>query len=484
MRIKRVLQGTALTALAAAAWMGAGTADASAAEFPKDNVEVSLSGDPSMRVTIPDDGCKEIMFGVATFNKNKGVKIADTAWDVYETSEVDEDEGIIINLSKLNNTKDNYVAVKSESTDPIYIRIRGSVKGQKAKYNPKEFKLEITNPKKVEGSDVKTETDVNGNWEYRTSYGYWDEIPFQTWVPELNEDGEYKYGENGKPIGKYEVNSELFKEYQYQGATLYVRAAGKSITEERTNPDGNYKYTVSVLKEDTAGVKVVNSDKNAKLYDAGWMPGKESKVNIAKMANGPKVTADYVKGIVKVPAGSEYRLIASGCAIVTDKENKPFDNASKSDKTVADLLKTANGETGVATSGVIEVRKKATDKKSPSKWTRIAIGIPDAIKFTAKEIDKDAITIATGNAVEIADGIKIEAQSKGKDKVYSGKVKVTAGSYDITVTSGGKTKTIKATRNINVDVSDGGEIEIAKAGVKKTQTWVSAGAKLKINIKK
>jgi len=36
MRIKRVLQGTALTALAAAAWMGAGSADASAA------VDISL----------------------------------------------------------------------------------------------------------------------------------------------------------------------------------------------------------------------------------------------------------------------------------------------------------------------------------------------------------------------------------------------------------------------------------------------------------
>lgn len=466
MRIKRVLQGTALTALAAAAWMGAGTVDAAAATFDSKNVDVYLDGNPTMSVTMPKDS-NEIMVGVGTFNKNKGVKIADTAWDVYEKSDIQEDyDQIKVDLSKLNNTKDNYIAVKSESTDPIYIRIKGSVKGQKAKYSPKDFKLDITNPKKVEGSDVKTETTVNGNWEYRTSYGDWSDIPFFLW----NEKSE-----------KEDIpNTELFKEYQYQGATLYVRAAGQSISVE--DEDGS---PIPTLKEDTSGVTVVGSSDKGKLYDAGWMPGKESKVNIAKMANGPKVTADYVKGIVKLPAGAEYRLIASGGSIITDKDDKPFDSTSKSDKTVAELLKTAN-DTGktAATSGVIEVRKKATDKKSPSKWTRVPIEIPSAITFNDTVVENGEVKLATGTSVEVGEGIKIEANSKGKDKVYAGDVTVTAGSYDITVTAGGKTKTIKATKNTKVTVSDGGEIEIAKAGVKKDQKWASASAKLKIKIVK
>lgn len=43
MRIKRVLQGTALAALAAAAWMGAGS-DASAAQTKVDDIVIEYNG--------------------------------------------------------------------------------------------------------------------------------------------------------------------------------------------------------------------------------------------------------------------------------------------------------------------------------------------------------------------------------------------------------------------------------------------------------
>lgn len=470
MRIKRVLQGTALTALAAAAWMGAGTADASAAALTTEDVDFcfgclddddnQLEG-PHMHIR-PDKDSKEIMVAVAASSK-KGLKIADTAWDVYEV-EVDDDDNaksIVVDLSKLNNTKDNYVAIKADSSKPMYIRIRGSVKSQQIKYNPKTAGLDINVKKVTDGSNI---TKDNVDWEYRTSYGSWTYVPLTI------------FNDKNEEI----ANPDLFKEYQYQGATLYVRAAGKNTTVKDPNKEKD------VAKLVAAGtIDIVGSTEKGDLYDAGWMPGKETKVNIAKMANGPKVNVDYVKGIVKVPAGTEYRLIASGSSIVTDKEN-PFDNASKSDKTVAELLKAANeGVTPAtaATSGVIEVRKKATDKKSPSKWTRVDIEIPDAIVFDNKTVQNNKVKIATGGSVNIGDGITIAA-NVNKKKEYAGNVTIKAGDkYGITVEAGGKKVTIKAGKeNKKVTVATGSKIKIAKAGDKKAKTWAGKETELQIDI--
>ncbi len=449
MRIKRVLQGTALTALAAAAWMGAGTVDASAAEFPFQNVHIySVSEDeevttPTMGIEVPD-GCKEIMFGVASGNETKGVKIADTAWDVYDV----EEDSVSIDLSKLSITKDNYVAVKSESTDPIYIKIGSSVTSQQTKYNSGTGKLEITIKKAA-----STEKVDNVDWEYRTAYGSWIGAPFYSKSTETVE------GE--KPPRKYDADKIVFTEYQPQGATLYVRAGAKL----------NYELEKTTKTIKDAAVK--DGSKTYSLYDGGLMPGKESKVSIAKMANGPSVSADYVNGKVNIPAKTEYRVIASGGAITGDKtkDNAPIQNASKDAKSVRDLLDISSK---TATSGVIEVRKAATDKKAASKWTRVAIEIPDNIVVNAGIDEKHTIT-ATGAATEgkVAEGITITPQTK-KDKSYSGTIEVKAGTYDINVKIGATGKAVVVKANGTKKISKATDvIYIGKAGNKKGKVWAS-----------
>ena len=129
MEMNKIMKGTALTALAAATWFAAGTTDA-AAKDATNSIDIS---DVYFSLGAYDDsdegyydtynpyvgadveGATEIHIGIGTYNKNKGtVKVS--SWDVY-------DNGSAADLSKLNSTKDNYIAIKTEKSDPIYIKI-------------------------------------------------------------------------------------------------------------------------------------------------------------------------------------------------------------------------------------------------------------------------------------------------------------------------------------------------------------------------
>lgn len=429
MRTKRVLQWTALTALAAAAWMGAGTVDASAAEAPVfsiDNVG-SISTGGALTIKTKDTGYKEIMFGVASYNKNKNtVKIADTAWDVYETG---NSESISIDLSKLSLTKDNYIAIKSESTKPIYLKVEASVKSQKVKYDATSHKLGIENIKKV-GTDVN-ESSIK--WEYRTTYSSWCD---------------------------FDEKNDVFTEYEPQGATLYVRAKAGTLDQS-----------------EESGVKDATNNP-VKVYKFALMPGKESKVNIKKMANGPSVSVNYTAGSLKLPNNTEYRVIASGGAI-PDKTQ-----AGGGTKTVAELLEASDVKT--ATSGTIEVRKTASGSKTASKWTRIDMEIAGKIDITnAKQggtvlpLGDTASIEATGGAITLANGITIEVTTatsgSNKGKVNGIKVTVpTDAKYDFNFDVGGtKPTTVKnGASGKTIKITEGKEIKIGIAGNKKSKQWV------------
>jgi len=80
MSIKRVLQGTALTAFAAIAWFGDGSANASASVSIQD--VVFDEEDISLEVQFSDT---ELMAGIANVDKKRKAKV--TAWDVYEPAD-------------------------------------------------------------------------------------------------------------------------------------------------------------------------------------------------------------------------------------------------------------------------------------------------------------------------------------------------------------------------------------------------------------
>ena len=494
MRIKRVLQGTALTALAAVAWAGVGTTDAAAADvpaansFPVQDISFELGeeeeGYIGVKIEAPTDNTKEIMVGIGSFNESKKtIKIADNAWSVYDVCKIGQKPvqtgngywtyvpvmGADVDLSKLSVTKDNYIAIKSESTDPVYFRISASITKQKYTYNAGTNAIDFTKFEQGNSKTAGTLTKDNTTLYYRTQGGssYWQYV-------------------NCYDNGKFDANNKVFQEYQYQGATLYLRVAGNT----------------NVLNDEskiTGGVKDAN-DKSANptvydFYQAGYMPSKEVKLNIAKQANGPSVSANYLTGEVKIPNNTEYRVIASGGAIDKEgTEKDPYSKGSGSNVKVADLLKFATEATG-ATSGTIEVRKAATTNgkgKAASKWTRVSIEMPDPIDVTGAtqngvavegELNKDTVISVTAGAIALKDKTTIEATINNKTKATNGiKVKVptdckygvvvTVGSKTVTVKNDGKEKTIKATA--------GAEVKIHKAGDKKTKAWANDASQDKV----
>ncbi|MCX4327952.1 MAG: hypothetical protein OSJ45_11755 [Lachnospiraceae bacterium] len=425
MRIKRVLQGTALTALAAAAWMGAGSADASAA-VDTTNLVKAADGSYQLQVTTTGNDI-EVMAAVVKPNKNGGVKI--TAWDVHEGSTAN------IDLSKLNVANDNYIALKTDSMDePIFVGIAAASKKNKVTFNAGTAK--VTN---IDTTVVKTTTTgYTGAVEYRTANGNW---------AAFNRDN-------------------ALTGYQHQGATLYLRVPAN--TKAKTNiTDGL--------------IDITNDKKNTKKLDirqVGSLPGKETKLNIGKQANGPRVAVDYVKGTVTIPKSAEYRVVAN--ASTSAAVGTTSDKAEA--LTPGAILGKANSD-----SGVLEVRKAAVTNtakgKAASKWTRVELKMPKAV--TIEKAD-----VATSSSVKAkVSGGAIELQyTVDKKKVANGGLtfKNTAGfSVDYFVGSAAPTgydkaiKAVKDTKTVTIKkLKDGDKIFVRVSGDKTKTQWAGAWGEL------
>ncbi len=411
MKIKRVLQGTALTALAAAAWMGAGSTDASAAIKTK---TLSKAADGSYQLNVTADTTDiEIMAAVVKPNKNGGVKI--TAWDVYEGNTAN------IDVSKLNVANDNYIALKTDSmTEPVFVGIAASSKKNKIEFNA--------------GSATITKVDASGTEykdpvEYRTANGNWTSMS---------------------------LGSNL-SNYQYQGATLYLRL-----------PADSAKKTGTLKVKDITLDK--NNSKEIDVDQVGSLPTKEVKLNIAKQANGPKVAVNYVKGTLTLPKGSEWRLVANG---VTNAAVGHVDAKDKAQSV------TPGGILGIFDKGVLEVRKAAvTEKKgkAASKWSRVELNKPVAFNGTP------ATNVTTGDAVTATvsgTSIKLNYTKNKKEEYTKGLViDATATKFDMDYVIGdipadGKgIKTIKAGKKVTLkNLAENAVIRVRVAGNKKDPAW-------------
>ena len=415
MKIKRVIQGTALTALAAAAWMGAGSTDASAAAFDTSGITIDYS-DNSINVPYT---AKELMVSVLKVGKGKSeTKI--TSWDVY-----DEGGSAKIDLSKLKATTDNYIAIKTDDTDPIVLHIAPSNSTYKAEYHAVEQKINITNP--------------TGNiaFEYRTLYSEWKDT-------DLNDFG---------------------REFQRQGATIYVR--------ERS--DLHAPTTPSETK--ISDVTIKSSPVEMTTYDIGTLPGKELKFNIAKEANGPSVAADYTKGIVKIKTGLEWRFVTAASVGSTSA-------AAEAD---AKTGKSVNAIVGTADEGTLEVRKAATGTgkkgKIASKWTRIKVQkLQDVTDRVAGDVADVTTGASTGINVFTSTGASINAKfdyDSKKDKVKSliltnnltSDVEYVVKDTEPAVTD--KAKKIGKGKTAKLTEKTPGKVWIRIAGNKKDKVWVT-----------
>lgn len=436
MRIKRVLQGTALTAFAAIAWFGAGSAGASAAVEIKD-VTFDEKG-ISLDVKFSDP---ELMAGIAKVDKNKKAKV--TAWDIYEPAEGDSTGTAKIDLSKLNVTKDNYIAVMTnDMQNPLYLKISAATKRNKITFRGDTARI----------SDFKADGNPVEEIDYRRVTDSWEA--------------------SGK------VSELDFSKYQYQGAVLYLRVKGIN---NLSSVSGNYDN----LK--TEQVKVVpaggTTEVPVDVYNIGSLPGKETKLNIAKQANGPSVPADYTKGTVTINKNLECRVIKESGTTTYSAVG------SKEVKSVAKLLEAA-GNTQAEDSAILEVRKAAVTNgkgKCASKWTRIKIENPKELMLDGSKTKdiKDA-TIEQPVSIAMTSGAIMEASyklnSKGTQVTHLVLASKCEDNYEYYIGSevpaaGDKgIKAIKKGKTINIKQGDvnGKNIYIRLAGDKKAKRWAGA----------
>lgn len=438
MRIKKVLQGTALTALTAIAWFSAGSAGASAAVSIQD-VEFDEEG-ISLEVQFSDT---ELITGIAKVDKNKKAKV--TAWDVYEPADENAQGKAKIDLSKLNVTKDNYIAIMTnDMASPLFVKLSAATKKNRITFRGDTARISDF---KADGEDIK-EKEI----DYRRTTDAW--------------------GASGK------VSELDFSEYQYQGATLYVRVKGiNKLKAANGKTDDIEDGQVAIVPAGST------TEVNADVYDIGSLPGKETKLNIAKQANGPSVPADYTKGTVTINRNLECRVIKESGTTTYDAVG------SKEVKTVAEFLK-ATDITGAEDSAILEVRKAAVTNgkgKCASKWTRVKIENPKELLLdsaSTKDI-KDAtieqpVTISTSAGAIMEAGYKLN--SKQTEVTHLVLTSKSTDNYEYYIGSSAPSVSDKAIRpikggkviNINKTDVSGKNIYIRLAGDKKVKRWAGA----------
>lgn len=436
MRIKRVLQGTALTALAAAAWMGAGSADASAA-ISADDINYGYQS-----LEINSSGAKEIIVGIAKVDKNNKAKVS--AWDVYEGDSAEVD------LSKVNVTKDAYIAVKTDTDEiPVFVKIEAAEKKNKAELN--------AGTRKITFKSGGTETaDFEG--------GY---------------DDEYTEYKDGKPIAKY-----IAPEQQYLGATLYLNVPGKAY---ETEAEGKKTGEITDVTDDK------KDGKKATLVTIGKFPTKSVKLNVPKQANGPAVPVDYVKGTIKIKKGVELRVVGN-VKISNIASGAAFDNKTLSVSQFFD----AQFENANEDKGTLEVRVAAKTEgkgKAASKWTRVAIQKPQDISAsTGVEANATVATSGATKATVSGGAVELTYTSAKKTGAADGGLKFdNKSTYNIDYVVGTETaapvpndkgvvtgsKTVKAGKAATLKkLSDNQVVWVRVSGDKNKKQWATAWAPL------
>lgn len=330
-------------------------------ELTLNTAERKLIFTPDNSTTNPK--CSELLFCVGTLIKNKKEEelqaIKAGVWDVYDISQEPGNDEVIIDLSKLSNTKDNYLMIKvdnlenyggGEEDELRIIKIPAADKVTAASYNP--VKKEIT----VETGERKSELSAADAYEYRTSSGSWNK---------------------GKDVDGYGKASGVFEEYQYQGASLYVRTPGSSCS--RFLYCGRLQELAEVDYWKTADPLRPRSEESSfpkeyEVYESDSFPGKEVKLTIPKQANPPALKVNYVNGKVTIPQNAEYRLVTqkyTESESVTEifQVGEIVKNNTNAAQTIDihDIF-----DDNVFDSGRLEVRiaENAAKKKAASKWAR------------------------------------------------------------------------------------------------------------------
>lgn len=443
MRKGKILQGTLVLAAAAAVSVGVSATDASASQITIGSVSINTM---EQTLTIGPKCDAEVAVGVATVkavkdkatgnSKNVLTPAADAAWDWYDNT-----AAVTVDLSSLVNTKDNYIQIKGNSkTDPITIKIPAVDTTVSGKFNAGTGKVEITH--KVVKDTVKLEvSDVP--FEYKTSYGAWTAF----------------------------TDSVDLSRYQQKGASLTFRAravidpkvAVAAVTAGKQTLTTGNQTTTTIKATNTLDI-YANADATVQenIYVSYPFSGKEFKVAIAKLANAPKVTINYLNDTLTIPKGAEYRLVGTtlgtwkgagdGTAVTTDTAvNTAKAITLRTERTLNDIGMVA--ASGVAPAARVEVRTAAVEEqkndegkitvaaKAASKWSGVDFNALEMIRTNTT--GKSSSTVANlkpigGSAIAsnwVGTATKIDGTGGTLDVTVKCDAAKKAGTYDLVFTN-------------------------------------------------
>lgn len=335
---------------------------------------------------------QKIIVSYPTVDKNS-VLSADKNICTYDRG---EDGNVVVDLSTLNPTKDNYIKVSGNNSDTVVYKIPAAIqlgKGTVASSGA------ITVTKKDKSTLTTTE---KSSLEYATTSSNWDK-----------------------------ATSMDFSKFLQLGATIRVRVAGTE------NPNVEKASTIKDKAGNTYTYKELD----------GNLPGKEIKAKIPKMANAPKAKVDYAKRTITIPKDCQYRINGEG-----DKFDKWQDEWVKVtantplDSTKLDLTK----------DGAVDVRKAATDTKPASKysvtsWNKIyPMGVFEGT-------DKKIQLVTSGPTITGGD-VSGGTLGAGKyDPVTHGAVTIKSESTKSTVDAKGKVKVVTSSA-ITINNKDDGAL--------------------------
>lgn len=353
--LRKVMMGASVGALALAV-VGGVNAEAAAAKndggINAKNQTMEVSNTDTKKSTE-----SFVSFDAAKYDKKAKADVwnAKAKWDVYDLA---AKGSAIVDLSALNTAKDNYIAVQDyANTDAVNVL---KIPADTDKFSGAYAAGKVTFKKGKEAVDLSKEGAPT--FEYRT-------LNASTWTV-------------------YDPADTDLSNYAQQGATLYFRKAAA---------DFEFGDAVADAEE--------NANMTVATAEAGNFAGKEFKVKVAKMGNGPSVAIDYVNAKLKTNDKLEYRTEIAGEEWT----------ATTKDGIVLELTETS-GKNEVAKNGVVEVRTKATDKKAASKITVIKYTGILAPEVTDNSKDDAPNTVA---------GLTVKVNKNAAGKTGKGSVEFT-----------------------------------------------------------
>lgn len=467
MKLGKLLLGAGVVTSALAVSAGFGVQGASADEVPaatsistKDITVAYASQKIIVNETVTSKKDNKLYVGVGSYKKGS-TDITVKKWNEYDLK--GQTDGVAIDTSSLAVTKKQYIAIKGDvNTQEFVVELDSTASKLSAAIDytkPADPSLVLNDV-----TEGKSKAKAVSAVQFATSNDAWHDY----YVADDSASSTYK-------------RTDLTV-YQKFGATLKVRACASADAKVNT--------------ADLSATTVTLNKVSVKNYPVkGNFASKEVKVKVAKLAAGPKVTVNYTKNTVSLPATAEYRTEVGADKYKTDLVKSatkktvvvPLANfklsaavtldvrtAAKANTTDATKSKPASNITEVAVPAITTLVSKIANDSGSEAIDKNSFAKGDLEKVTANEkvtlkytgVGKSTATLTntdSANAYDVYVTTDSTVGYVGANDAYVAPASTVSGAKKL---AAGKTLTLK-------NLKDGDKIFIRVAGNAKKKTFAS-----------